>query len=109
MNEMKSLFEAASVFVLPSLSEGQAGVVIEALSMGCPVVITRECGVDIEDGKQGFIIPIKNSQAIAEKIELIFNDTELRKSMQINALEFSQEFNESKWTNRLKALNHFLF
>lgn len=108
MDEMKSLFESTSAFILPSLSEGQAGVVLEALSMGCPVIITRECGVDIEDGKQGFIIPAKNSKSIVEKVTLILSNDELRNEMSLQALKFSGEFCVGDWSDRLKAVCHSL-
>ncbi|WP_448873268.1 glycosyltransferase family 4 protein [Desulfobulbus propionicus] len=104
MNKMRYLFESSAVFVLPSLSEGQAGVVIEALSMGCPVVITRECGVDIEDGKQGFIVPARDAGAIALRVKELLSNPELQLQMSRNALEFAQQFSMAAWSDRLKSL-----
>jgi glycosyltransferase involved in cell wall biosynthesis len=104
MTQMRQLFATSSVFVLPSLSEGQAGVVIEALAMGCPVVVTRECGVDIEDGKQGFIVPAGDSDAIALRVSDIINDTNLFREMSANALEFARSFSVESWKQRLVDL-----
>lgn len=101
MQQMRQQFEKAAVFVLPSLSEGQAGVVVEALAMGCPVIITRECGVDIEDGKQGFIVPARDSNAIASKVEEILSNQSLWMEMSQNAIEFASRFSLEAWSDRM--------
>jgi len=60
----------SDVFVLPSLTEGFAQVILEAMACGVPVVTTANtCAPDvITEGVQGFIVPIRDSDAIAEKI-----------------------------------------
>lgn len=64
------------VLVFPSLSEGFGMVVTEALSQGLPVITTpHTCGPDVlTEGKDGFVVPIRDSQAIAEKLELLHRD-----------------------------------
>jgi len=71
------------VFVFPSLFEGFGLVVTEALSQGLPVITTpNTCGPDvISEGVDGFIIPIRDSKAIAEKIELLLHDRNLLEAM----------------------------
>ena len=60
----------SDVFVLPSLAEGFAHVILEAMSCGVPVVsTTHTCAPDVMlDGKHGFIVPIRDPNAIAEKL-----------------------------------------
>jgi glycosyltransferase involved in cell wall biosynthesis len=61
----------ADVFVLPSLAEGFAHVLLEAMCCGLPVITTSHtCAPDvIENGVHGFIVPIRDAKAIAEKLE----------------------------------------
>lgn len=60
----------ASVLVLPSLAEGFAHVILEAMSCGVPVIATpHTCAPDvIEEGVHGFIVPIRDPEAIAERL-----------------------------------------
>jgi glycosyltransferase involved in cell wall biosynthesis len=67
---------AHDVFVFPSLFEGFGLVITEALSQGLPVITTSHtCGPDVlAEGEDGFIVPIRDPQAIAEKLELLHRD-----------------------------------
>lgn len=67
------------VFVFPSLFEGFGLVILEAMSQGLPVITTpNTAGPDIiSDGKDGFIVPIRSAQAIAQKLELLINNRDL--------------------------------
>ena len=71
------------LFVLPSLVEGRALVIQEAMSRGLPVVITSNTGADdlIEDSDCGFVVPIRSPESIAEKISLLADTPELRLAM----------------------------
>jgi glycosyltransferase involved in cell wall biosynthesis len=68
--------QAHDVLVFPSLFEGFGLVVTEALSQGMPVITTpHTCGPDvITEGEDGFIVPIRDPQAITEKLELLHRD-----------------------------------
>jgi starch synthase len=74
---------AHDVLVFPSLFEGFGLVVTEALSQGLPVITTAHtCGPDVlTEGEDGFIVPIRNPQAIAEKLELLHRDRERLRAM----------------------------
>jgi starch synthase len=74
---------AHDVLVFPSLFEGFGLVITEALSQGLPVITTpHTCGPDVlTDGEDGFIVPIRDPRAIAEKLELLHRDRELLAAM----------------------------
>ena len=63
------------VLVFPSLFEGFGLVIAEALSRGLPVITTAHtAGPDLlDDGVDGFLVPIRSASAIAEKLELLFD------------------------------------
>ncbi len=58
------------LFLFPSLAEGFAHVVLEAMSCGLPVVTTpNTCGPDVlEDGTSGFLVPIRDVEALEARI-----------------------------------------
>ncbi len=71
--DVKKYLKDSHVFVFPSLLEGSAKAVYEAMSYGLPVITTYNAGSIVKDGQDGFIIPIADSQKIAEKM-LFFNE-----------------------------------
>lgn len=68
--ELVRQIHEADVFVLPSLAEGFGHVVLEALACGVPVIATpHTCAPDvIADGVHGFVVPIRDPEAIAERL-----------------------------------------
>ncbi len=67
------------VLVFPSLFEGFGLVILEAMSRGLPVIATSHtAGPDvIEDGVDGFIVPIRSAEGIAEKLEQLLDPARL--------------------------------
>jgi glycosyltransferase involved in cell wall biosynthesis len=77
----------ADVLVLPSLTEGCALVVLEALACGLPVIVTPNTGSleFVHDGCEGFVVPICRSDAIAERLHTLQRDRDLLAAMSRNA------------------------
>ncbi len=88
--EIPFWMNTADIFVLPSLSEGRPNVVAEAASSGLPVIATRVNGTPelIEDCKTGFLISIRDSDSIYEKIKILSEDQQLREKFGKDAREF---------------------
>ena len=65
------MMQEHDVLVLPSIVEGRALVQQEALACGLPLVVTENAGGEdlIDEAETGFLVPIRQPQAIAEKIE----------------------------------------
>jgi glycosyltransferase involved in cell wall biosynthesis len=78
----------AHVFVFPSIVEGFGMVLHEAMAAALPVVTTpHTAGPDImQDGREGFIVPIRDPDAIAERLTLLYEDEARRQQMAAAAL-----------------------
>ena len=78
-------YNEANVFCFPTFFESEALplVVLEAMQFKLPVVATRWRGIPslIEDGESGFLVPIKDSRTVAEKLAELLNSPDLRKQM----------------------------
>lgn len=85
--ELHKYYSQGSVFVLPSIEEGLAMVQPQAMACGLPVVATTNTGGEdiIRDGVDGFIIPIRDVQAIKEKIMYLYEHPEERARMGVSA------------------------
>jgi len=104
-HELVDYYNKASVFVLPSLDEGLALVQLEAMACGLPVISTPNAGIDaiIDDGKEGYIVPIRDASAIADNIETMYNNQILLKKMAENAIYKSAQFTWDAYGEKLAA------
>ena len=87
----KPLFDrmrAADIFVLPTLSEGTPHVLVEARANGLPCISTAAGGVPstVTDGYDALLVPPKDAQALAQAIERVARDAELRRALIRNGL-----------------------
>lgn len=80
-SDLPSWYRKASVFVFPSLGEGSARVNFEAMACGIPVITTNEAGSPVTDGVEGFIVPARDSDALADRIARLQSDPALRHRM----------------------------
>jgi starch synthase len=95
--------QAHDVLVLPSLFEGFGLVILEAMAQGTPVITTdHTAGPDvIQDGVDGFLVPIRSADAIAEKLELLGKDRERLMSMKQAAKRKAQSHGWQVYRQRL--------
>ena len=94
------------VLVFPSLFEGFGLVVLEAMAQGTPVIATpHTCGPDvITDGADGFIVPIRSSHAIAEKLTLLLRDRDRLAAMKQAARDKAASHQWQNYRQRLVAV-----
>jgi len=83
----------ADVFVRPSLSEGLGSAFLEAMACGLPVIGTSVGGIPdfLKDGETGLFCQVKNPQSIAEKIQELLTNSQLRKRIITNGQKLVQE------------------
>ncbi len=94
----KLYLSAADVFVLPSYTEGRPVSVMEALSYKIPVVATNAGGIPklVNEGKNGFLIPVKNEKILSKKIQ---------KALNYDFRDFSGNF---RWKKIIEnTINHY--
>lgn len=70
---LPGVYRWADILVLPSLYEGSALVTYEALASGLPVITTPNAGSVVQDGVNGFIVPIRDSNAIVERVQFLMD------------------------------------
>lgn len=103
-------YQQCSVFVLPSYyREGLPRTILEAMSCGRAVITTDwpGCRDAVQDGVNGFLIPIKNSEMLKQKIECLVLDKMLVKTMSTNACHICEGMYEVSVVNEtmMKYLN----
>jgi glycosyltransferase involved in cell wall biosynthesis len=86
--KLKHIMSRSHVMVLPSIEEGLALVQAQAMACGCPLISSRHSGaLDlIEDGKEGYIVPIRDADAIADRLQRLADDPGLQERMRDAAL-----------------------
>lgn len=104
------VMQDADVLLLPSLAEGCALVILEALSIGLPVIVTLNTGSGeiMQDGREGYVVPIRRADLIASRLETLCRDRELLAEMsrqaQATAARNSWEHYRAQWAGMLRNL-----
>jgi alpha-maltose-1-phosphate synthase len=77
---LKEVMSRSHVLVLASIEEGLAMVQAQAMACGCPVIGTENTGAGdlFQDGREGFIVPIRRADKIAERLQSIADSSALR-------------------------------
>jgi phosphatidylinositol alpha 1,6-mannosyltransferase len=103
INDLAVSFASSDVFVFPSTTETFGNVTLEAMASGLPPVCVKEGGSYgmIADGQTGFIAQPDNPSDIADKINTLLNNKQLREYMSVNALLYARTQN---WENNFKRL-----
>jgi glycosyltransferase involved in cell wall biosynthesis len=85
--EVLAQMQKHDVLVLPSLFEGFGLVILEAMAQGLPVITTAHtAGPDLlSEGVDGFIVPIRSAEAIAEKLDRLAGNSKLLREMKLAA------------------------
>lgn len=93
LSDVRSAIEACDVYVLPSYREGTPRTVLEAMAMGRPIITTDApgCRETVVDGKNGFIVPVKDASALAQAMSKFADQSTLLQSMGVCSRQIAEE------------------
>lgn len=95
-NDLISLYNAATIFVMPSLYEGFGLPILEAMSCGCPVVTAKEGSIPEVAGNAAFYVNAYDPKSIAEGIKTMYEDKDLRREYSKKGLIQAKNFSWRK-------------
>lgn len=107
---LNEYYSSANVLVLPSLVEGLPLVVLEAMACGIPIITTPNAGVSdiITNGVEGFIVPVRDVEAVKEKLEWCYSHTielaEMGQSARKQAEQLTWSLYRQRLASRVKQL-----
>lgn len=101
--DMVEQLQWADVFLLPSICEGSATAVYEALSAGLPVITTANTGSVVRHGHEGYIVPIRDPGAIVRCIRHLIANPDIREDMAQSAKVRAADFTVARYGERLMA------
>ncbi len=103
--ETNRYFGAADMFVFPSITETQGIVITEAMAAGVPAVAVNIMGPSdiIQDGIDGFLVPLKSAE-FAAKIERLLDDDSLRTKMGQEARKNAKKFSVEATAQQMEKL-----
>jgi len=86
--ELKHIMSCSHVLVLPSVQDGFGMVMAQAMACACPVIASRNTGGEdlLTDGDEGYIVPIRDVNALAERLQQLADKPEQRAAMAKRAL-----------------------
>jgi len=93
-----ALYKSADIFVMTSLLETFGMVLIEAMAAGLPIVSTDcpGCRDIIHDGENGLLSPVNNPKKMADLVQILINDVDLRNKLVENSLKKVKNYDWDK-------------
>lgn len=106
-SDMPNVLRAASIVVLPTYAEGLPKVLLEASACACPIVATDVpgCREIVRHGENGLLVPARDPVALADALQQLLNDPELRCRMGQRGREMAvSEFSEERVNTQTLAV-----
>lgn len=97
--ELPPIYASGTVLVLPSLEDGFGRVVLEAMASGIPAIVTPAVGAAdvITDGVDGYVVPVRDPSAIAERLTGLFSDPNAASEMGRAARRTAEKYTWSRY------------
>ena len=90
--DMPAVYALASLYLMPSLYEGFPPTIVEALTVGVPVIATRGSSMEEAGGPSSIYIKSSDREALAGAITQIMHDEELRQGMIREGKSYASRF-----------------
>lgn len=105
--EKWDMYFNADIFCFPSYwgSESFGSVLLEAMQFRLPIVATKWRGIPsiVSDGESGLLVPINDSEALANKLKILLQNADKRKLMGENGRKlYLKNFTQDKWYERME-------
>lgn len=107
--EKDTFLERADIFVFPTFYHNECFplVLIEAMQYGLPIISTPEGGIPdlVSDGETGLLVSQRNSEALANQLQLLATDSMLRKKMgKAGRIRYEERFTLTDFENNLTEI-----
>ncbi|HJS29257.1 MAG TPA: glycosyltransferase family 4 protein [Anaerolineales bacterium] len=99
--DLVPIYQAADVFILPSLAEGSALVTYEAMACGLPLIVTPNAGSVARDNEECLLVPAGDADAIAHSLERLRSDERLKLNIGSAARTRVEELTWEKYSSRV--------
>lgn len=104
--DVGDVLRAADIFALPSHNEGMGKALVEAMYLGCPVVTTNVGGIPelVHDGEQGLLIPPRRPSILADALQRLADDENLRRRLGQSARCRARDYGSDSMVQKLTSL-----
>lgn len=101
--QVLELMRTCDVFCLPSIVEGRALVMQEAMSQGLPLIITPNTGGEdlVIEGETGFLVPVRSPEAIAAKLNWFLENRDKINAMGLKAQQHAATYTWEQYANQI--------
>ena len=104
-DDLKDYLSHADVYLFPSLCEGCASSLMEAMAAGLPVIATRQSGAPIIHKENGCLIQEASSSAIIDAVTELCQDSELREKIGLNAAKtIANDYTWEKYAEQVRDI-----
>jgi glycosyltransferase involved in cell wall biosynthesis len=113
IEDLPSYYAASDMYIHPASIEPHSIAISEAIYMGCPILISDQCGSygqsdDVQPNKNGFVFKFGNIPDMVRHIKNLINDIELRKSFSGYSHQIAIQFQERAHFETIKKISSLI-
>ena len=107
-NDINDILNISDIYLQPSRTEGLSLSIMEALNYSLPVIGTRVGGIPeiVHEGENGYLFEKENVEELADRIEILVNNREVREMMGRKSKVISSRFTLADGVEKLASIYH---